>query len=103
MTSENETFSSMQKLYMESIVKNIQDQSKYLYTFITFDPHKLKGPSIEKIGNYNIYARATIPINHNELFDMTLFTDKKDKILDSHMTYLRNFTRDEDTISGRKI
>lgn len=93
----------LQKLQMESMVRNIQDKSKYLYTFVSFDLNNLKGPFIDKIGNYNIYTRAIIPINYNELFDMTLFTDKQDKILDFHMTYLRNFTHGQDTLSGRKF
>jgi hypothetical protein len=103
MAGTNETFSSMQKLHMESIVRNNQDKSNYLYTFITFNTNNLKGPFIKKIGSYNIYARAIIPINDDELFDMTFFTDKQDKILDFHMTYLRNFKQGEDALSGRKF
>lgn len=103
MAANNTAYDYALNLHMEAIFRSIEDQSNYLYSFVTFDKNGLEGPYIEKIKEYNVYARAVVPITKNEKFDMALFTGKDDSILDFHMTYLRVFTNQEDTLFGRKF
>jgi hypothetical protein len=94
----------LKQLSMEATFQSSEDQDIYIYGYVTYDKTKLKGPQIDKIKNYNINAFGRIPISENEFLDMSLITEKGNKLLDFHMTYVRNFTdKDDDTLLGMKF
>jgi hypothetical protein len=103
MVANNKAYDYSQNLHTEAMFRSIADQTKYLYSFVTFNKNKLEGSYTGKIREYNVYARAIVPITRNESLDMALYTAKDDSILDFHMTYLRVFTNQEDTLFGRKF
>jgi hypothetical protein len=93
----------IKELSMESTFRSSEDKDVYVYGYATYNKSKLNGPQLGKIQMYNIQARGRIPITENEFLDMALNTDKHDKILDFHMTYVRNFAKGEDTLFGRRF
>jgi hypothetical protein len=88
---------------MKATFQSGEDKDIYIYGYATYDKTKLKGPQIDKLRHYNLLARGKIPITENELVDMALTTDKNDKILDFHMTYVRNHSAKDDTPLTRRL
>jgi hypothetical protein len=98
MTSSSTTIPGYMKyLSMEATFQSDEDKDIYIYGYATYDKTKLRGPQIDKLKQYNLLARAKIPITENEFLDMALTTDKHDKILDFHMTYVRYFSAKDNT------
>jgi Ulp1 family protease len=83
----------IKQLSMEATFQANADKDTYFYGYATYNQPNLKGSQINKMKQYNILAHSRIPITENEFLDMALNTDKNDKILDFHMTYVRNFSR----------
>ena len=95
--------SYIRKLLIEATFRSKEDKDIYLYAYVTYDRTKLKGPQIDKLKRYNLLAHGRLPITENEFLDMALITDNTDKILDFHMTYIRNFSTKDDTPLTRRF
>ena len=93
----------VKELSMESTFRSTEDKDVYVYSYATYDKSNLNGPQLEKTQMYNIQAHGRIPISKNEFLDMALNTDKHDKILDFHMTYVRTFENGEDTLFSKRF
>jgi hypothetical protein len=93
----------IRELSMESTFRSAENRDVYVYGYATYDKSKLYGPQLEKTQIYNIQAHGRIPITKKEFLDMTLNTDKHNKILDFHMTYVRTFENGEDTLFGKRF
>lgn len=77
----------MNQYYAEATFHVPGSKDEYDYVYVTYDKGKLKGNQINKMGSYNILARARIPIDKNAFVDMRLFTEKDDRIIEFTMQY----------------
>jgi hypothetical protein len=93
----------VKQLSMEATFRSNEDLRTYIYGYVTYNKTNLIGAQINNLQKYNIQAHGRIPITENEFLDMVLNTDKDDKILDFHTTYLRTFTANDNTLLGRKF
>lgn len=87
----------VRQLSMEATFRDNDNKDICIYGYVTYDKTKLKGPQIDKLKQYNLLSHGKIPITENEFLDMALITDKNDKRLDFHMTYVRHFSAKDDT------
>lgn len=56
----------MNQYYAEATFHVLGSKDEYDYVYVTYDKGKLKGIQINKMGSYNILARARIPIDKND-------------------------------------
>lgn len=91
----------IRKLYMEGFGLSKEYPGTCFYAYVTYDKDKLKGFKIEELQKYNRQAWATVPISENQLFNMRLFTDLNNKILDFTMQYRGPFNSVEYLLSSR--
>lgn len=86
------------ELFAEATIHSNVAAEAYIHGFVTYDKFKLNGPQIPNMKKYNMIARGRIPITTNEFVDMSLITDKEDRVIDFHVVYAKTFTDKDDKL-----
>jgi hypothetical protein len=93
----------IKKLHMEATFPSKDEKGLCIYGYVTYNKTKLRGPQLSTVQKYSIQAHGLIPITENEFLDMSLTADRNYNILDFHMTYVRTFVDENDTLLGYKF